>query len=263
MDAEQILHVIVNAQNAASLQERQMAEQIFEQMKISDPRSAATTATALAEINRPLEARIFGFGMLHHLVKNRWQEFSADEHVHLARLAADRLKEVGNAGNDCWAIKCKASALFAEVLRQEGVSSWGLLLPEVLSLASIGPSQAELVAMVLRWVPEDVTVHNEDILGLQMQALLKGLLAALPEILPFLYKMLDQHFGAAVTAAQAGSTQAARAHAAAVDATLSAVQAYADWAPVPMFAQHGLLDACGHLLASTDFQLQACSFLRQ
>eukprot|EP00854_Cymbomonas_tetramitiformis_P027478 gene27478-33891_t len=202
MDAEQILHVIVNAQNAASLQERQMAEQIFEQ------------------------------------VKNRWQEFSADEHVHLARLAADRLKEVGNAGNDCWAIKCKASALFAEVLRQEGVSSWGLLLPEVLSLASIGPSQAELVAMVLRWVPEDVTVHNEDILGLQMQALLKGLLAALPEILPFLYK-------------------------AAVDATLSAVQAYADWAPVPMFAQHGLLDACGHLLASTDFQLQACSFLRQ
>jgi hypothetical protein len=29
--------------------------------------------------------------------------------------------------------------------------------------------QAELVAMVLRWLPEDVTVHNEDLEGLHIR----------------------------------------------------------------------------------------------
>lgn len=33
------------------------------------------------------------------------------------------------------------------------------------------PSQAELVAMMLRWLPEDITVHNEDLEGLQWNAL--------------------------------------------------------------------------------------------
>ena len=31
--------------------------------------------------------------------------------------------------------------------------------------------QAELVSMVLRWLPEDITVHNEDLEGLSWTAL--------------------------------------------------------------------------------------------
>lgn len=31
-------------------------------------------------------------------------------------------------------------------------------------------TQAELVAMMLRWLPEDITVHNEDLEGLWMEA---------------------------------------------------------------------------------------------
>lgn len=79
--------------------------------------------------------------------------------------------------------------------------------------------QAEMVAMLLRWIPEDITVHNEDLEGLgkddlpsytsinilsftyyhsflesfcigdRRRALLRGLTQSLPEILPLLYNV--------------------------------------------------------------------------
>lgn len=48
-----------------------------------------------------------------------------------------------------------------------------------------------------------------------------------------------------------------------VEAVLTTLQAYADWAPVPMLHQHGILDACAHLMLSVEFRLHAVSFLRQ
>eukprot|EP00959_Pyramimonas_sp_CCMP1952_P188985 3952678-Pyramimonas_sp.AAC.1 len=117
--------------------------------------------------------------------------------------------------------------------------------------------------MVLRWLAEDVTVLNEDIVGDRMQILLKGLLARLPQVLPFLYSMLEAHFGAAVGAANAGSPAVARAHANTVEAVLAALHAHADWAPVHMLHQYGLIDASMFLVTSNDFRLHAIGFLRQ
>jgi exportin-5 len=117
--------------------------------------------------------------------------------------------------------------------------------------------------MVLRWLAENVTVLNEDIVADRMQILLKGLLARLPQVLPFLYSMLETHFGAALGTARAGNTAAARAHANTVEAVLSALQAHADWAPVHMLHQHGFFDASLFLLASVEFRLPAIDFLRQ
>lgn len=37
-------------------------------------------------------------------------------------------------------------------------------LPLIIGVLSV-LHQAELVAMVLRWLPEDITVHNEDLEG--------------------------------------------------------------------------------------------------
>lgn len=136
-------------------------------------------------------------------------------------------------------------------------------MPQVLHAAAAGPQHAELAAMVLRWLAEDVTCLNDDIAGGKMQKLLKGLLACLPQTLPFLYQLLESNFGAALASGQAGHAAAARLHAAVVEAVLTALTAHMDWAPVPMIQQYGVLDACVHLLSSLEFRVAAIGVLKQ
>ncbi len=59
----------------------------------------------------------------------------------------------------------------------------------------------------------------------------------------FPYQLLDHHFGAAMAAVQQNQMESAKQHAAVVTATLNAVVAYAEWAPVVSLANHGLIQA--------------------
>ncbi|XP_019231873.1 PREDICTED: protein HASTY 1 isoform X2 [Nicotiana attenuata] len=147
-------------------------------------------------------------------------------------------------------------------VRREGLSFWQELFPSLVSLANKGPAQAELVSMMLRWLPEDITVHNEDLEGDRRRLLLRGLTDSLPEIFPLLYSLLERHFGAALSEAGRQQFEVARQHAAAVTATLNAVNAYAEWAPLPDLAKHGIIHGCGILLSSPDFRLHACEFFK-
>lgn len=90
-----------------------------------------------------------------------------------------------------------------QIARREGLSLWQELFPSLVSLSNKGPAQvsfifllfgsvvflfysylrsssgnaaalsfslqAELVSMMLRWLPEDITVHNEDLEGLWLK----------------------------------------------------------------------------------------------
>lgn len=60
----------------------------------------------------------------------------------------------------------------------------------------------------------------------------------------------------------AGDTARAKAHAAAVSAALSAAAVYGEWAPLAPLMRSGLMDACGHFLASSEFRSLACEVLR-
>lgn len=54
-------------------------------------------------------------------------------------------------------------------------------------------------------------------------------------------QLLERHFGAALTEAGRQQLEVARQHAAAVTATLNAVNAYAEWAPLPDLAKYGII----------------------
>ena len=54
------------------------------QLKTGDPRHAITVSMTLAANGQPLEARHFGYGVLQHVVHERWHEFSPEERQHLA-----------------------------------------------------------------------------------------------------------------------------------------------------------------------------------
>ena len=71
------------------------------QLKAGEPRTSAGVAASLAAPGRPLEARVFGLSVLHHLIKSRWAVFAAEDRAALARLALDRLRDCASPRRAC------------------------------------------------------------------------------------------------------------------------------------------------------------------
>lgn len=84
------------------------------------------------------------------------------------------------------------------------------------------PLMCQQVCMVLRFVAEEVMVYADDLGQASKRALLAGQQAGLPVVLPTLTQLLERHYGAALSAAQASQPAQAQSHAAAVTAGLGA-----------------------------------------
>ncbi|KAF9605389.1 hypothetical protein IFM89_016966 [Coptis chinensis] len=268
---------------SSSSETRNAALSYLESIKAGDIRSLAGTSFILVRKDWSSEIRLHAFKMLQvppvplflpvviiiilltvcvqHLVRLRWEELNSGERRDFANAALSLISEMAIPCEE-WALKSQTAALIAEIVRKEGVNLWQELLPSLVSLSNTGPIQAELVSMLLRWLPEDITVHNEDLEGERRRLLLRGLTESLPEIFPLLYTLLERHFGAALSEAGRQQLDSAKQHAATVTATLNAVNAYADWAPLPDLAKYGLIHGCGVLLSSPDFRLHACEYFK-
>ncbi|KAL5222580.1 hypothetical protein ABZP36_027293 [Zizania latifolia] len=231
------------------------------QIKSGDVRALASTSFLLVQKHQASEIRLHGFKMLQHLVRLRWDELSVAERNEFANLTFNLISGVVGPHEE-WALKSQTAALIAEVVRREGVALWNTLLPSIVSLSNNGPIEAELVAMILRWLPEDVTVHNEDLEGDRRRALLRGLTDSLSQILPLLYSLLQTHFVAALSAHTNQKMELTKQHVGTITAVLNAVNAYAEWAPVTDLAKYGLIHGCGSLLSYSDFRLHACEFFK-
>lgn len=246
---------------SATQDARKAAVSFLESMKCGDVRILANTSLNLVRTDWSSEIRLHGFKMLQHLVRFRWDEFSVTERRDLAIMAVNLIPEMAKPQEE-WVLKSQSAALIAEIVRREGVSAWQELLPSLITLSNKGPIEAELVAMILRWLPEDITVHNEDLEGDRRRELLRGLTDSLGEILPLLYTLLERHFGSAI--AEYGNQQlvATKQHISTVTAALNAANAYAEWAPVDDLAKHKLIQGCGFLLSSHEFRLHASEFFK-
>ncbi|XP_012463642.1 protein HASTY 1 isoform X2 [Gossypium raimondii] len=240
---------------------RKAAVSYLESIKAGDIRVLANTSFCLVKKDWSSEIRLHAFKMLQHLVRFRWEEFGPLEHRNFANATFELMSEIADNCEE-WALKSQTAALVAEIVRREFLNLWQELLPSLVSLSSKGPVQAELVSMMLRWLPEDITVHNEDLEGDRRRLLLRGLTQSLPEILPLLYTLLERHFGAAMNEVGRQQLDIAKQHAAAVTATLNAVNAYAEWAPLSNLSKYGIIHGCGFLLSSPDFHLHACEFFK-
>ncbi|KAK6911461.1 Exportin-1/Importin-beta-like [Dillenia turbinata] len=260
--ASNVARAIVAALDwSSSPDSRKAASAYLDSFKAGDIHVFVSTSFLLVKKDWSLEIRLHAYKMLQHLVRLRWEELSSTERQNFANVAVDLMSEIASPCEE-WALKSQAAALVAEIVRREGLDLWQLLLPSLVSLSNNGPSQAELVSMMLRWLPEDITVHNEDLEGDRRRFLLRGLTQSLPEILPLLYTILERHFGAALSEAGRQQLDLAKQHVATVTAALNAANAYAEWAPIPDLAKYGIIHGCGFLLSSPDFRLHACEFFK-
>eukprot|EP00850_Spirogloea_muscicola_P002509 SM000009S23638 [mRNA] locus=s9:1311908:1321866:+ [translate_table: standard] len=240
------------------------AQRSLAAIKTGEPRAVASLALSLLECEHPNEVQLFGLQLLQlmqHVAQSRWADFSGDERQQLARMVFELLQ--GSAlRNHNWPIRSKTAALLVEVVRQEGPQFWKDLLPVLLESAGKSPAHAEVVAMVLQFVPEDVTLHSEDIARGQRRGVLLALTTSLPDIFLFLYQALSQHFSAAMAMVEQNDVESAKRHAAVVTAALSAACAYADWAPISAMGDYNLINACCYLLRASEFRLAAVEFLK-
>ncbi|KAJ4954303.1 hypothetical protein NE237_011086 [Protea cynaroides] len=246
---------------SSSSEARKAAVSYLESMKSGNVCVLANTSFLLVRRDWSSEIRLHSFKMLQHLVRLRWEELSSAERRNFANVAVGLISDIANPCEE-WALKSQTAALVAEIVRREGLSLWQELLPSLVSLSNNGPIQAELVSMILRWLPEDITVHNEDLEGDRRRVLLRGLTQSLPEILPLLYTLLERHFGAVLNEVGNQHLDIAKQHAATVTATLNAINAYAEWAPLNDLAKYGVIHGCGFLLSSPVFRLHACEFFK-
>ncbi|XP_056842057.1 protein HASTY 1 isoform X2 [Raphanus sativus] len=240
---------------------RKSAVEFLESIKSGDVRVLANTSLLLVKKEWSSEIRLHAFKMLQHLVRLRWDELTPLECSDLVKVSIELLSEVANAC-ESWPLKSQSASLVAEIVRRYGPDHWQEIFTLLASLSAQGPIQAELTLMTLRWLPEDITVHNEDLEGSRRRLLLRGLAQSLPEILPLLYNLLERHFGAAMNEAGRQHTESAKQHADVVIACLNAIIAYAAWAPVPDLARFGILSGCSFLLSSPDFRLRACEVFK-
>ncbi|KAG8369530.1 hypothetical protein BUALT_Bualt14G0023100 [Buddleja alternifolia] len=260
--ATNVAHAITTALDWRSPPDaRAAAHSYLESIKAGDARVLANASFLLVKRDWSSEIRLHAFKMLQHLVRLRWDQLNDVERRNFANVAVDLMSEIANPCEE-WALKSQTAALVAEIVRREGLSLWRELLSSIVTLSNTGPIQAELVSMMLRWLPEDITVHNEDLEGDRRRLLLRGLSQSLPEILPLLYTLLERHYGAAIMEAGRQQMDIAKQHAAAVTAAVNAVNAYAEWAPLPDLAKYGIIYGCGFLLTSPDFRLHACEFFK-
>lgn len=143
---------------------RKAAVSYLDSIKSGDVRVLANTSVLLVKKDWSSEIRLHAYKMLQHLVRLRWEELSPTERRNFANIAFELMSEIANPSEE-WALKSQTAALVAEIVRREGLNLWEELLPSLVSLSNNGPMQAELVLMMLRWLPEDITVHNEDLEG--------------------------------------------------------------------------------------------------
>ena len=176
----------------------------------------------------------------------------------MATLAHALLADVARGGvNEPYVIKSKAATLMAEVARQEGAELWARLVPDLVRMcASEGGQSAELAMNVVRFVAEDVAIHNEDMIGGRLRDLLGGLTSTLPAVLPAIYSVMEKHY---VKSTSCQDAQEQKAHLAAVNAALGACAVYGEWAPLAAFMRSGLIEACGMLLV----RQRVCSSARR
>lgn len=67
----------------------------------------------------------------------------------------------------------------------------------------------------------------------------------------FFIQLLERHFGAALSEVGKQQLDIAKQHAAAVTATLNAINAYAEWAPLPDLAKYGIIHGYNNLFCSS------------
>lgn len=235
-----------------------------------------------------LEKKLFGISVLQQLVTQQWTDLPEPLRQRTTLYIVECCRSLCVSPEaPSYAVKSKLAVLFADMARYmstdpkpsgagqapagefdpkgPGNAIKTYVLPEITTWP--GARGVEMACLVLRWLPEGTTgTVVEALPAKRKRTLLKVLHAALPEIISFAYQALDKYY-AALRQAEGQDNGGGQAQAEEckhiVEAALSLALAYAEWAPMALMHQSGIVNACGILMRDKRFREAACDVLRQ
>ena len=225
-----------------------------------------------------LQKKLFGIGVLQQFVTNQWQELPETFKQRISMFIVECCRSLCVAPNPpTYAVKSKLGVLFAEMARYMSTDSdlddsdpkgasnviTAYVLPEITTWP--GTRGIELACLALRWIPDGTSgTIIEAIPPPRKRILLKSLHAALPEVISFSYQAMNKSYAALCQSeTQKGQEAEAEEYKHVVEAALSMALAYAEWAPISLLHQSGIINACGILMRDKRFRDTACDILRQ
>lgn len=262
----------------------------------------ASLISSQASTKAYLEKKLFGISVLQQLVTQQWTDLTEDFKQRTSLFIVECCRSLcvtPEASN--YAIKSKLSVLFADMARymatdpanagaaaqpngQSGAQSHGIgpgggdfdasgnairtyVLPEITTWP--GTRGIELACLVLRWLPEGK--DGAIVEGLPMprkRVLLRVLHASLPDMIAFAFGALEKYYAAlcqveATRSQKEQELQLRQEYKHVVEAALSMALSYAEWAPITLLHQSGIINACGILMRDKRFRDVACDVLRQ
>ena len=236
------------------------------QLKHGDLTAAASLATQLVQPSQPLEGQILGLNLLNHLVGIRWEEFTSQYRAEFASLGYSLLQQMSQNGSSAFPLQSSAALLLALVLTRSGPTFMKDSVVKLIEEASSseGTMLKEATCHVLKHMADEI-IHlpSDSIRGDERKDLLDNLTDVLGMILKFTESMIEKSYSACLLSESeaAANNIDLRAHDRVIKLALAVAETYAEWAPVGILIDSGLISASGYLLGLNQYRDSACRVL--
>ncbi|KAG7513164.1 exportin-5 [Solea senegalensis] len=218
----------------------------------------------LADKAQPAIVRHFGFQILEHVIKFRWNNMQQQEKVQLKECTMQLLSN-GTCSilEEESHIKDVLSRITVEMIKREWPQHWPDMLKEMEALTSQGEAQTELVMLILLRLAEDVITFQtlpaqrrrdiQQTLTQNMESIFSFMIAILQLNVEDYRRLKDVP----------GQELQARAHCRVAVATLNTLAGYIDWVSLVYITSGNchLLEILCLLLSESELQLEAAECL--
>jgi len=243
--------------------QRQAAQKYCEDLKSSQsPRDLSIFGTLLANQSNPSIVRHFGFHLLEHIIKEKWNLLNDDQKKELKN---SLLSVVANGTKDIFEedryVKEKIVRIVVETALREYPQRWTDLISTLFEIAKLGERQLELVLMILRTLPEDVKTYNSDISSIRRKDILTGIQNNLTFIFTFMYSYLELHYGMYLQSLENRIELKVKLHLKIVENVLSTLLSFMEWVPINLITDKNLPQVLCQLIKHLPVRKLVCENL--
>eukprot|EP00026_Physarum_polycephalum_P001024 Phypoly_transcript_01025.p1 GENE.Phypoly_transcript_01025~~Phypoly_transcript_01025.p1 ORF type:complete len:1165 (+),score=182.52 Phypoly_transcript_01025:289-3495(+) len=166
-------------------------------------------------------------------------------------------------------IKEKVATLVVEIAKRDWPQQWDDLLNNLVQISMMGDTQAELILLVLRTLPDEIVVFNDttttssssSVLTEQRKKdLMAGINQGLAALFSLFYSMLEKNFSSFLTN-KTTNAQTAKRSLHLVLAVLRTLLSYLEWVPLNFIFENNIHSALCQLIKEEGARLSACECL--
>ncbi|KAM9848137.1 exportin-5 [Aulostomus maculatus] len=221
-------------------------------------------ALQLADKTQLAVVRHFGFQMLEHVIKFRWNDMQQEEKVQVKECAMQLLSNGTHPILEEEShIKDALSRIIVEMIKREWPQNWPDMLKEMEKLTSQGEAQTELVMLILLRLAEDV-ITFQTLPQQRRRDIQQTLTQNMDSIFTFLMAILHLNVeDYRKLKGIPGHELKARAHCRVAVTTLNTLAGYIDWVSLVHITSGNchLLEILCLLLSEPELQLEAAECL--